>query len=120
MVGLGTGCGVTRINVRKPKGVTAHARQTKAARRLREYRLACETVDHRDDDACRNCGFGSERLHHHHLRPRSLGRDDTESNLLLLCADCHRDVHDKRLVIVGDDANGSLTFQRKCLRPEPA
>jgi len=33
----------------------------------------------------------------HHRRYRSQGGDDHENNLILLCRECHRDLHEGRL-----------------------
>lgn len=97
--------------IRKMSGPMARARRAKAAKRQRLYIGACRVVDVRDAQ-CRACGDAFSSLHHHHLKPRSLGRDDSTSNLLLLCRGCHEDVHAKKMTIVGMDANGELQFRR--------
>ena len=50
--------------------------------------------------------------HHHHVRFKSHGGQDTLDNLILLCPICHADIHAYRLAIIGDDANGVLRFAR--------
>ena len=32
-------------------------------------------------------------LHMHHVRPRHLTGDDNQSNIMILCGECHRDWH---------------------------
>lgn len=44
----------------------------------------------RDHYACRKCGE-EEDLQVHHINPVVLGRDDSEPNLITLCAPCHRE-----------------------------
>ena len=93
------------------KGPTARARAAKAAQRLRAYRKVCVQVDERDGYRCRCCG--SERsLHHHHIRPRSLVRDDSAKNLCLVCVVCHTLIHARKLLVGGSDANATLTVER--------
>jgi hypothetical protein len=52
-------------------------------------------------------------MHHHHVRYRSLGGDDTPDNLALVCARCHSDIHAARIRLTGDadarDADGLLS-----------
>ena len=81
---------MTRINA-KPRGVVAKARARKARWRLKAYKAICMLVDVRDDGRCRYCGSICN-LEHHHLRARSLGREDTTANILLLCHKHHEDV----------------------------
>jgi len=58
----------------------------------------------RDDWKCRYCG-NRERLHPHHIKFKSQGRKDSLDNLVTLCSNCHRRVHDGKLKIKGQ-ANG--------------
>ncbi|ACX52878.1 HNH endonuclease [Ammonifex degensii KC4] len=44
------------------------------------------------DGACVLCG-STRRLQRHHLVPRSKGGTDTPENQVLLCAECHRELH---------------------------
>ena len=41
---------------------------------------------------CVACGT-KDNLHHHHLKPRSLGGSDDETNLVTLCQECHAIYH---------------------------
>jgi hypothetical protein len=41
---------------------------------------------------CVACGT-KDNLHHHHLKPRSLGGTDDETNLITLCQTCHGIYH---------------------------
>lgn len=52
-------------------------------------------VTARDGGCCRVCG-SRVNVHRHHLKPRSLGGETTESNLVLLCGACHRNAHERR------------------------
>ena len=54
------------------------------------------------DGKCLVCGQAltlEEGWHVHHLRWRCYGGDDTLDNLVLLHANCHRQVHSERLVV---------------------
>jgi 5-methylcytosine-specific restriction endonuclease McrA len=41
---------------------------------------------------CEHCG-SDDRLHLHHIIPRGEGGEDTMNNLLLVCEDCHLEIH---------------------------
>ena len=43
---------------------------------------------------CRECG-SKWNVSVHHIIPRGRGRDDRESNLIVLCGKCHRAKHSK-------------------------
>jgi HNH endonuclease len=46
-------------------------------------------------DFCALCGAtDSAALEHHHYKPKALGGDDDDRNLLTLCGECHGMVHD--------------------------
>jgi 5-methylcytosine-specific restriction endonuclease McrA len=47
---------------------------------------------HRDRWRCQACGCMSQ-LQVHHIKSRSLLDDDTEENLITLCALCHERIH---------------------------
>jgi 5-methylcytosine-specific restriction endonuclease McrA len=57
------------------------------------YRKLRNDVLERDGWRCQNCGT-SERLQVHHIRSRSALGDDAAANLITLCGDCHRLVHE--------------------------
>jgi 5-methylcytosine-specific restriction endonuclease McrA len=46
----------------------------------------------RDGWRCQTCG-SSDDLQVHHIRSRGRLGDDTDENLITLCADCHIDTH---------------------------
>jgi 5-methylcytosine-specific restriction endonuclease McrA len=77
-------------------------------------------VDRRDRYSCRCCGHPADtraldmvkRGHRHHLRFRSRGGQDTTSNVLLLCAFCHGEIHAHRLFAIGTDCNKRVRFER--------
>lgn len=52
----------------------------------------------RDNWHCRHCNNQSG-LHPHHVVFKSHGGEDLLTNLITLCAKCHRDIHDGRLKI---------------------
>jgi 5-methylcytosine-specific restriction endonuclease McrA len=56
------------------------------------YRKLHTEVLERDGWRCQYCGT-SDRLQVHHIRSQSQLGDDTDKNLITLCADCHSDIH---------------------------
>jgi 5-methylcytosine-specific restriction endonuclease McrA len=56
------------------------------------YRRLCQQVLERDGWRCQHCGRTND-LQVHHIHPRGRLGDDTEQNLITLCATCHRDAH---------------------------
>lgn len=87
---------MTRINT-KP-GIVARARRAKAAKRARAYKKNCAIVDARDEQICTCCRqYWGASIHHHHRKPRSLGRDDSPENLVSVCPVCHAAIHAKRM-----------------------
>jgi len=64
--------------------------------RIREepqvYRELQTQVLQRDRWRCQRCGSFKD-LQVHHITPRSQLGDDTETNLITLCANCHRICH---------------------------
>ena len=57
------------------------------------YQELCRQVLRRDGWRCQRCGSQTE-LQVHHLQARSQSGDDSELNLITLCAACHRRIHD--------------------------
>lgn len=43
---------------------------------------------------CEYCGKKNCWTNQHHIKSKGAGGDDTEENLIELCGDCHRKVHD--------------------------
>lgn len=99
------------LGLPKPPSRATGKRERLAAKRS-HYRLVCVDVSRRDGYRCRSCKTPvmSGAGHHHHVRFRSKGGNDTTSNLVLLCGECHAEIHAYRLAIVGEDANGVLRF----------
>lgn len=60
-----------------------------------EYAKLRHEVLKRDGWKCQMCG-SSKDLQIHHIDPRSRMGSDLESNLISLCADCHRAIHEDR------------------------
>jgi 5-methylcytosine-specific restriction endonuclease McrA len=56
------------------------------------YERLHEQVLRRDGWICQNCGSRSN-LEVHHKEFRSQGGDDTEQNLITVCAKCHARLH---------------------------
>jgi 5-methylcytosine-specific restriction endonuclease McrA len=93
-------------------GITARLRARKRRDRLNAYVRACRAVDARDGDACRVCSaFIKGHAHHHHIVARSLGGQNSTSNLIRVCAQCHSDIHMKRISVTGN-ADGQLHIER--------
>ena len=58
-----------------------------------KYGRLCTAVFTRDKYRCRKCGRIAP-LHAHHIVRRSSGGDDSLDNLVSLCFECHRALHD--------------------------
>ncbi len=58
-----------------------------------EFAVLRNQVLERDKWRCQFCG-SSNNLHVHHQRSRGKGGDDHLENLITLCANCHRSVHE--------------------------
>jgi 5-methylcytosine-specific restriction endonuclease McrA len=56
------------------------------------YRQLCLEVLQRDGWRCQSCG-SLENLQVHHQEFRSRSGDDSEDNLITLCARCHQSFH---------------------------
>ena len=56
------------------------------------YEQLCQAVLQRDAWRCQACG-SLEHLQIHHKKFRSRSGDDSEQNLITLCAACHKNVH---------------------------
>ncbi|HYB76754.1 MAG TPA: HNH endonuclease [Candidatus Bathyarchaeia archaeon] len=56
------------------------------------YQMLCRQVLERDNWRCQACG-GMSNLEVHHIDFRSRGGDDSEENLITLCAACHTHRH---------------------------
>src|SRR5579872_895104 len=65
-------------------------------RRGYQYEKRRREVLKRDEYACVRCG-SADRLQVHHIRKRSLGRDDRLSALETLCFSCHQREHSAKL-----------------------
>lgn len=60
--------------------------------------IPSEKIFKRDRYKCRNCkrkggDKGDVELHTHHIVSKAKGGDDTLSNLVALCKECHQSVH---------------------------
>jgi 5-methylcytosine-specific restriction endonuclease McrA len=105
-------------SLQKPVSRAAEKRERINAKQLAERHIY-RAVSARDLHACRACGRNVSsraigmllRAHHHHIVFRSAGGDTSMSNVCLLCAICHADVHAHRLTVEGD-ANKRLKIRR--------
>lgn len=107
-------------HLRKPTRLDRVIAKKKAEREAdEEWRACCKVVDARDKKACRCCGKPADpnastllqRMHRHHIVPRSRGVNHDSSNVISLCAWCHAAIHAAQLRIVGDDANSYIYFE---------
>lgn len=48
----------------------------------------------KETNKCKICNKKTDRLELHHIIPKSRGGDDSESNLIKVCVDCHGLAHD--------------------------
>ena len=83
-------------------------RPSKRARCAAKHRAVYAAVTARDQH-CQCCDRPSG-LQRHHIVYRSLGGPTTTENVVLVCEACHAAIHDKRIAIIGRDANTSLRF----------
>lgn len=58
-----------------------------------------KAVLHRDNYTCQCCGKKNCQLQTHHIIFRSHGGSDDESNMITLCKECHKGVHDGTVVL---------------------
>ena len=63
------------------------------------YSSRREAILHRDNYTCQCCGKKNCRLEVHHIKFRSNSGTDDEENLITLCEDCHKGVHDGTVVL---------------------
>jgi len=59
---------------------------------LLSYESLRQQILHRDGWRCQSCGSMSN-LEVHHRKFRSQSGEDSEENLITLCADCHARLH---------------------------
>ncbi len=62
------------------------------------YRRLHQQVLERDGWRCQQCG-NLGNLHVHHITFRSQLGQDAEHNLITLCAKCHEEAHQKRIMV---------------------
>ena len=100
---------LTAADLQKPEPrAKAKAREKRVQAKLDAVVYAA--VTDRDKGLCRCCRSATD-IERHHLIPRSRCGKTTTQTVLCLCRQCHRDWHDKRLHIDGDDANKGMFFQ---------
>ena len=63
------------------------------------YSSRRSAILHRDNYICQCCGKKNCRLEVHHIKFKSNGGTDDEENLITLCEDCHKGVHDGTVVL---------------------
>lgn len=64
-----------------------------------EFSSRREAVLNRDKYTCQICGKKHTKLEVHHIVYRSQGGTDGEDNLITLCEDCHKAIHDGTLIL---------------------
>lgn len=69
-----------------------------------------EAIINRDNYTCQICGKKNTRLEVHHIIFRSQGGTDDENNLITLCTDCHRGIHDGKIVLVKKPKKMNLKY----------
>jgi 5-methylcytosine-specific restriction endonuclease McrA len=97
----------------KPKPQVVIRRERRATRGA-ATQVVRAAVWRREGGRCRACQ-SRQRPHVHHLQYRSCGGTWTTANCVLLCRECHQDVHARILIIGGCDADSrdGLTFERR-------
>ena len=63
------------------------------------YSSRRSAILHRDNYTCQCCGKKNCRLEVHHIKFRRNGGTDDEENLITLCKDCHKGVHDGTITL---------------------
>ena len=84
------------------------------------WRAVCAAVTKRDAGHCRVCGRRCDasatsmlrRGEHHHLKYRSAGGADHQSNVILACKGCHDDEHAGRIQVEGNGDTGISIWRR--------
>ena len=99
--------------LRKPKPHVIERRE-RHQQRAAAQRAVRAAVWRRDGGRCRACQRRRGR-HLHHVQYRSHGGPWTTANCVVLCRECHQDVHARILIIAGRnaDAPDGLTFERR-------
>lgn len=63
------------------------------------YSSRRKAVLHRDNYTCQYCGKKNCQLQTHHIIYRSRGGSDDENNMITLCKECHKGVHDGTILL---------------------
>ena len=74
------------------------------------YSSRREAILNRDNYTCQICGKKHIKLEVHHIKYHSQGGTDDENNLITLCEDCHRDIHDGKIVLTKRPKNLNLKY----------
>lgn len=82
----------------KPRPRLLDKRQ-RMSQRLAAWRELSARIRERDNRRCRVCG--GPGYEGHHIEMRSRGGKDVDSNVVLLCHACHREVHGHVLKLFG-------------------
>src|ERR1051325_7971078 len=84
--------------LRKQSAKQAKKQRTWSALKLARIRFQIKRRGHVYCNRCSKQFWGVDAarygLHAHHVVQRSLGGEYTDENMRLLCADCHRSVHE--------------------------
>ena len=63
------------------------------------YSSRRKAVLHRDNYTCQCCGKKNCQLQTHHIIYRSRGGTDDENNMITLCKECHKRIHDGTIIL---------------------
>lgn len=64
----------------------------------------------RANQGCMICGWNEATCDIHHIQPKKNGGTDDNSNLIVVCPNCHRKIHDHKLT-VPNDVNIEVLFK---------
>jgi len=68
-----------------------------AEKRPPEHIKAQKSVKKRDNNECEICGVTPKTAHGHHVIPYSEGGPADLNNMMTLCPDCHRKIHNGQI-----------------------
>ena len=97
----------TGLRFPKPIPKKKEKRQRKAKNREWVSWVRAKVFE-REKNQCRVCHQRAEEMHE--IQFRSLGGLVSLKNSIAVCRPCHRDLQQLRIDVVGDDANGELSF----------
>lgn len=94
-----------------PSSSTKQRKRSRLKLSADNYKVLVNAVYDRDGWRCVSC-TRRDGLSAHHIIYRSQGGDDALDNLVSLCTNCHRAVHNKNLSISRSDSGGVVFIPR--------